>query len=56
MKDPSQVSTYRRDLPPPVDEHEEWNREMRRLRAKAHADQARQALNEARRKRERESA
>jgi hypothetical protein len=35
-----------------VDEHEEWEAERRRLRAKAHADQARQALNEARHKSE----
>lgn len=50
MEEPSQVSTYRRG-PRPVDEDEEWQRYLRRLRAKAHADQARRALEEARRNR-----
>lgn len=50
MKEPSQVSTYRRG-PQPVDNDEEWQRYLRRLRAKAHADQARRALDEALRNR-----
>ena len=35
----------------PVDNYEDWQREQRRIRARAHANQARLALAEARNKR-----
>lgn len=49
MEDPTQVPTQPQTAPPPVDNYEDWEEEQRRIRARAHANQARLALAEARR-------
>lgn len=49
MKEPTQLPTQPQTARP-VDNEDEWQRELRRMRARAHANQARQALCEARNK------